>query len=173
MAKNLKEVGKLGKTFGFDGSLKLAIDSALLAELKKAEFVFIPTAGHKVPYFVDKIKTGKPLTIKLEDVDSKEDALSLSGQKVYIEAAEKAPSGPIQLKEITQLSELVDFELEDEKLGKIGKIAAIYELPQQWMASIDYEDREVLIPLNEAFVVAIDIAQKNVLTNLPEGILVL
>jgi len=173
MTKNLKEVGKLGKTFGFDGSLKLAIDAALLAELKKAEFVFIPTAGHKVPYFVDKIKTGKPLTIKLEDVDSKEDALSLSGQKIYIEAAEKVTSGPVPLTEITQLSELVDFELQDEKLGKIGNIAAIYELPQQWMASIDYEDREVLIPLNEEFVVAIDVAQKIVLTHLPEGILVL
>ncbi len=173
MAKNLKEIGKLGKTFGFDGSLKLAIDSALLTELKKAEFVFIPTAGHKVPYFVDKIKTGKPLTIKLEDVNSKEDALSLSGQKIYIQAEVKATSGPVQLKEITQLSDLVAFELEDEKIGKIGKIAAIYELPQQWMASVDYEDREVLIPLNKEFVVAIDIAQKIVLTDLPEGLLVL
>lgn len=173
MAKNLKEIGKLGKTFGFDGSLKLAIDSALLTELKKAEFVFIPTAGHKVPYFVDKIKTGKPLTIKLEDVNSKEDALSLSGQKIYIQAEEKTTSGPIPLKEITQLSDLVAFELQDEKIGEIGKIAAIYELPQQWMASVDYEDREVLIPLNEEFVVAIDIAQKIVLTDLPEGLLVL
>ena len=169
--KNLKEIGKLGKTFGFDGSLKLVIDPPLLAELKKAEFVFIPTAGHKVPYFVNKIKTGNPLTIKLEDVDSKEDALSLSGQKVYIEAAVKTASGPMQLKEITQLGDLVDFELQDEKIGTIGKIAAIYELPQQWMASIEYEEREVLIPLNEEFVVAIDVARKIVRTDLPEGIL--
>lgn len=169
--KNLKEIGKLGKTFGFDGSLKLVIDPPLIIELKKAEFVFIPTAGHKVPYFVSKIKTGNPLTIKLEDVDSKEDAHALSGQKVYIEAEVKTTAGPVKLKEITQLADLVDFELQDEKIGVIGKIADIYELPQQWMASIDYDDREVLIPLNEEFVIAIDTARKIVRTDLPEGIL--
>ena len=71
MAKtSLQEVGKLGKTFGFDGTLKVKIESSFLAQLETAEVVFIETAGNKLPYFLEKISQENPTTIKFEDVNS-------------------------------------------------------------------------------------------------------
>ena len=172
MAKtSLQEVGKLGKTFGFDGTLKVKIESSFLAQLETAEVVFIETAGNKLPYFLEKISQENPTTIKFEDVNSKEEAQVISGQKLFLELKAEEVKGPLGMTEISHWTDLVDFRLEDEKAGPLGVIEEIYELPQQWMASIDYQGEEVLIPLNEAFVKGIDPSEKVVFASLPEGLL--
>ncbi len=172
MAKtSLQEVGQLGKTFGFDGTLKVKIDSSYYAELQTAEVVFIDTAGNKLPYFLTKLTLDTPTTIKFEDVNSKEEAQVIAGQKLYLEVATEVVKGPLGMTEISHWTDLVDFQLEDEKIGTLGIIEEIYELPQQWMASVTYQGEEVLIPLNETFVKQIDPVEKNVLTLLPDGLL--
>lgn len=172
MAKtSLQEVGKLGKTFGFDGTLKVKIEHSFLPQLQSAEVVFIETAGNKLPYFLEKLTRDNTTTIKFEDVNSKEEAQVIAGQKLYLELASEEVKGPLGMTEISHWTDLVEFQLEDEKLGSLGTIEEIYELPQQWMASIDYKGEEVLIPLNEAFVKQIDPIKKIVLTLLPDGLL--
>lgn len=165
------EVGKLGKTFGFNGSLKLDVDDRQLPVLQAAEFVFIETSGNKIPYFVSEIMDGNPLTIKLEDIDSKETAQTLSGQKIYLESLVTSSPKEKKLKEIGHLSELIGFNLQDELTGPIGEILDIYELPQQWLAAIVYQEKEILIPLNDQFITAIDETQQLIYTKLPEGLL--
>ncbi|MBX2877851.1 MAG: ribosome maturation factor RimM [Saprospiraceae bacterium] len=172
MAKtSLQEVGKLGKTFGFDGTLKVKIEGSYLAQLQAAEFVFIETAGNKLPYFLEKITQDSSTTIKFEDINSKEEAQVIAGQKLYLELVAEEVKGPLGMTEINHWTDLVGFQLEDEKVGTLGVIQEIYELPQQWMASIDYKGEEVLIPLNETFVKGIDPTEKVVVTVLPEGLL--
>lgn len=172
MAKtSLQEVGKLGKTFGFDGTIKVKVESSFLSQLETAEVVFIETAGNKLPYFLEKLTQDNPTTIKFEDVNSKEEAQIIAGQKLYLELEAEEIKGPLGMTEIGHWTDLIDFRLEDEKVGVLGAIQEIYELPQQWMASIDYQGAEVLIPLNEAFVKGIDPAEKVVLTLLPDGLL--
>lgn len=172
MAKtSLQEVGKLGKTFGFDGTLKVRLESTFLPQLRAAEVVFIETSGNNLPYFLEQLTEDNPATIKFEDVNSKEDAQLIAGQKIYLEVAEEDVKGPLGMTEISHWTDLIEFRLEDEKKGPIGTIQEIYELPQQWMASIDYEGEEILIPLNETFVKGIDPAEKVVLTELPDGLL--
>lgn len=172
MAKtSLQEVGKLGKTFGFDGTLKVRLEPSFLPQIQAAEFVFIETAGNKLPYFVRQLTNDKPATIKFEDVNSKEEAQLIAGQKIYLEVAAVDIKGPLGMTEISHWTDVVGFRLEDEKTGSIGTIEEIYELPHQWMASIDYEGAEILIPLNETFVKGIDPSEKVVVTELPDGLL--
>lgn len=168
---SFQEVGKLGKTFGFDGALKLKILPAFLAQIQSAEVIFIETIGNKLPYFVEKITFDKPAIIKFEDINSKEEAQVIAGQKMYLELPVAEQSGPLVKAEIAAWKDLLGFQLEDEQFGPIGIIQEIYELPQQWMASIEYQGEEVLIPLNEAFVKGIDPLAKVILTDLPEGLL--
>lgn len=168
---SFQEVAKLGKTFGFDGTLKLVTTPSLLPQLQAAEVVFIETLGHKLPYFVENIKLEKPATIKFEEIQTKEEAQVITGQKVYVELAIEEDSSPLAKAQMTEWTDLLTFQLEDEHLGPIGVIQEIYELPQQWLASIEYQGEEVLIPLNEAFVKGIDPTAKLILTDLPEGLL--
>ena len=172
MAKKiLVEVGKLGKTFGFEGSLKLKINPGQLDHLRQATFVFIETAGNKVPYFVEQISEDAPLTIKLEDLDSKEAAQLVAGQKVFIEKAHAPQQEKRLLDELQDFKDLVGFMVEDEEAGTIGQVADVFELPQQWMAAVNYQDGEVLIPLNPALITAVDAVQGVIYTSLPEGLL--
>jgi len=172
MAKtSFHEAGKLGKTFGLDGTLKVKVDPSFLPQLQAAEVVFIETIGNKLPYFLEKLTLDHPTAIKFEDINSKEEAQIIAGQKLYLELVAEEVKGPLGSPGIANWSDLVDFLLEDEVLGKLGVIQEIYELPQQWMASIDYKGEEALIPLNETFVKGIDAEGKIVVMHLPEGLM--
>ena len=53
----------------------------------------------------------------------------------------------------------------------MGLIEDVREYPQQFLASIQYQEKEVLIPLNEAFIVEIDKTKKLLILDLPDGLL--
>lgn len=61
--------------------------------------------------------------------------------------------------------------LVDQNAGEIGHITEVLEMPQQEMAAVQYQGREVLIPLNEQFIIEVDHATQKVLMDLPEGLL--
>jgi 16S rRNA processing protein RimM len=44
-------------------------------------------------------------------------------------------------------------------------------MPQQTMASMVYQNKEVLFPINDQFVKSIDQAAKKILVELPDGLL--
>ncbi|NJN33618.1 MAG: hypothetical protein HC817_04545 [Saprospiraceae bacterium] len=54
---------------------------------------------------------------------------------------------------------------------KIGIIEDVIEFPQQLMATVNIDNREVLVPLNEHFVKNCDDVQREIYLELPEGIL--
>ncbi|MEM6699798.1 MAG: hypothetical protein AAF599_15455 [Bacteroidota bacterium] len=53
----------------------------------------------------------------------------------------------------------------------IGVIEEVIEMPQQEMAVINYKDKEVLIPMNEDFILEILEEEKILKVELPEGLL--
>ena len=61
--------------------------------------------------------------------------------------------------------------IRDEHAGKIGAILRVEEFPQQEMAFVEYKGQEVLIPMNDAFIVSIDKTKEEIIMNLPEGLL--
>ena len=63
------------------------------------------------------------------------------------------------------------FLLVDKELGEIGVIEEVLELPQQEMAVVKKEGKEVMIPLNDTFVKGIDRTKKRIDVELPEGLL--
>ena len=59
----------------------------------------------------------------------------------------------------------------DALLGEIGIIDEVLEMPQQEMAFLKYKERDVLVPLNEQFIQSIDEANRQVMVDLPDGLL--
>ncbi|HMQ46900.1 MAG TPA: ribosome maturation factor RimM [Saprospiraceae bacterium] len=165
------EIGKTGKAHGLDGELKLHVNPAFVNELIAADALFIQQNGGPVPYFIEElVELDQQLLVKLEEVDSKEAAVALSGKVVFL------PKAQVQLtaKEAVEASDffkVIGFLLVDQDHGSVGTIDDIVEYPQQIMAIVQREDRELLIPLNPHFVQRIDVAQQRVLVNLPEGLL--
>jgi 16S rRNA processing protein RimM len=65
----------------------------------------------------------------------------------------------------------VGYTLLDQTLGEIGQIKELLDMPQQEISVVAYQGREVLVPLNAQFVVNVDDAARQVLVNMPEGLL--
>lgn len=167
---NYISIGKIGKAHGLKGAVKCLAEDAYLPDLANASAVFIEENGQKLPYFLEEVQIGNAIILTLEEVKTKEAANRLRGAEVFLRESDLLP---IENREFNNLlyEKYEGYQLEDKELGMIGVIEEVLEMPQQEMAVVTYKDNEVMIPLNEDFILEV-LEQKKVLkVELPEGLL--
>ena len=170
MSEKLIEVGKLGKTHGFKGHLKADIFEEDILNLEEIQVFFIQT----VPFFIEELKdSGANFIIKFEDIDTKEKASEIAGKPLFVkeEDAILATSTKGMATDESTPFEFIDFEIIDLEIGPVGIVNDVFELPEQIIAQVDYNEKEVLIPINDTFVKEIDFDSKQLLMDLPSGLL--
>lgn len=159
-------IGKVGKTHGKAGALKLRVEERYESSVLQASVLFVPVAGRPAPFFVESYLSEAPLIVKLEEVDNKEDAQLLCGQSLMLRQQD------VELEEEEEdYAEMIGYTIHDEEAGEVGVIKDVVELPEQIMAIVDYEDREILIPINEYFLRSFDPDKKLIFMALPDGLL--
>ena len=165
---NYNAIGKFVATFGLNGQLVLKHHLGKKTSLKGLESLFIEkNKDELLPYFIEsvKIKNQEELFIKLEGINNREAAQLLTQKQVWLpEAAFHKYAGkeaPISLLGFHILSEGED----------LGEILEVIEQPHQVLCRIDLAGNEALIPVHEATLVKIDNKKKQVLVDLPEGLL--
>ena len=174
MINKLVPIGFTKKPHGLKGEIKLHVEERYLEDLMNADVVILQIKGKPTPFFVDDIRVGNATIGKFEDVDTPENALSIANKELFLREEDIIPDDEREfeveidggLKYLKCIGYIV-FDGEKE----VGTIIDVLEYPQQEMAVVDYDNREVLIPLNAAFVVKRDDVAKRILMNLPEGIL--
>ncbi|WDF55383.1 ribosome maturation factor RimM [Mucilaginibacter sp. KACC 22063] len=161
-------IGTFTKARGLKGELQLYVDFDNLDSIK-FNAVFVDIAGKLVPYFVKSIKYPMANTayVNLEEVDTVEKATVLAKKDVFLPNKLK----PKKAKEEFTLKDLKGFIAIDETLGELGEITDVMEYPQQIIASLQYQNREVLFPLNGVTIKGIDLEGGEVYLDLPEGLL--
>lgn len=165
----LTAIGHTLKAHGIKGELKVKIDDRYLEAFFNAHSIFIRVGNAPLPYFIEEIRGGNMIIVRLEDVKSRETAQSLSHSDILLknEELEQLELPPIPY----SYQSYVGFTLKDKELGNIGVIDSVMELPQQEVAVVTYEGREVLIPLHENLIEAIEEKEKTIILDLPTGIL--
>ena len=168
-------IGHTGKAHGLQGELKLFIEERFIEDFLKNERIFIDVKGTKVPYFIANVRGTNEFIVKLEEVDSRDVAQALQSREVCLREKDLVPDDEreIEMEEEAGLeyARLVGYLLTDQTLGDIGSIDEVLEMPQQEMAFLKYQKREVLVPLNAQLIVQIDDKARRVLMDLPEGLL--
>jgi 16S rRNA processing protein RimM len=165
-------VGKTRKTHGIKGGLGLEIEEKFIEDVLNVAVAFIKVQGKLLPYFVEEFEYTNKLVVKFEDVNSPQDALSITSKEFYIQEKDVQEKETIAFREGNLVyGKLAGFTIRDEETGMIGEILEVLEFPQQEMALIEYQGREVFIPLNEDLIVSIHKKDKVVLMDLPEGLL--
>ena len=161
-------IGSVLKTKGLKGEMQLYVDFANLADID-FDALFIEIGGKLAPYFVESIKYQQKNAayLYLEDVDTIEKAAMLVKKDIYLPAKLK----PKKKKSDFTLKDLQGFTAVDENEGELGIITAVHEYPQQLVAAVTYKNCEVLFPLNEDIIKAIDVVKEIVTIDLPEGLL--
>jgi 16S rRNA processing protein RimM len=162
------KIGKLVSAFGLKGELILQHNLGKKTSLKGLQALFVEERRSSfIPWFIQstRIKSDADLYIKLQDVNTREAAIKLTQKEVWLTEEDfkkfSAKSSPINL--------LGYAIIENNK--ELGTILEVIEQPHQLLCRIEIENKEVLIPLHEDTIVKTDHKKKQVIVELPEGLL--
>lgn len=162
---DLIKVGFIIKTHGFEGHLKVAIDEAVSSSLKDIKFLFLDIESMRIPFRVTKMNVHNDyVLVKLEDINSKEDAQLFNGKHIFVERSK------VKVEEESELYFLTGYMVTNDK-KQIGIVKDIQEFPHQLMAIVQHGDQDIMIPLHDGFIVNIDQDNKTLELDLPEGLL--
>jgi len=161
-------IGSTIKTKGLKGELHAYMDFDGIENIK-FKSIFLEIGGKLVPYFISSIKylQKNAAYLVLEDVDTIEKAALLAKKDIYLPNKLK----PKKKKEEFTLFELVGFTAIDDNEGELGEITDVQEYPQQILATVNYQNCEVLFPLNAEVIKGIDAVKEILYVDLPEGLL--
>ena len=165
-------IGKTGRPHGLGGELKFHVDERYLEDFLEAEVVFLETKGQKLPYFIEAIREGNDVLVKLEDTDSPEQARILAGLPVFLREADLLQEEEREGSAEWQFERFVGYSVVDTFSGQRAKIVEIVAMPQQYLAYAEREEegREVLIPMHPGLIKKVDEASREILMELPEGL---
>jgi 16S rRNA processing protein RimM len=161
-------IGYITKTKGLKGELQLFFEYPEPQDLV-LDTVFLEINGKLIPYFVTQIKLqpNQTANIYFEDVDVVEKAEKLVRKKAYLPNTKKPERNPDEF----LITDLKGFLVIDETRGELGEIVEIHEYPQQFVAVVPHQFREILFPLNDEFILEIDEKKGILHVNLPEGLI--
>jgi 16S rRNA processing protein RimM len=161
-------IGYITKTKGLKGEVQMYFEYNEPG-LLDLDVLFLEISGKLVPHFVStyKLHTNGTGYFFFDDIDHIDKAQTLLKKKVYLPLDKK----PVQDDDDFYYDDLKGFIATDEERGELGEIIEVNEYPQQFVATVIYQNKEVMFPLNEDIIVEIDEEQGTVLVSLPDGLL--
>lgn len=162
-------LGKIAKKFSFKGEVLVYLDTDEPELYENLESVFVECDKHLVPFFIENSSLHKNdlLRVRFEDVDTEDAADEIIGNAIYLplEMLPKLEGNKFYFHEV------IGFEIEDKRLGVVGKIQSINDSTAQPLFEVLDGDKEILIPMIDHFLVSIDRDNRKVIMDLPEGLI--
>lgn len=161
-------IGYISKTRGLKGELQLFFE---FDDYKALDFdvLFLEIDRKLVPFFVEscKVQPNKTAFLFLEDVGHIDQSQPLVHKKAYLPNDKM----PVRDPDDFRITDLKGYAVRDLTHGALGTISEIHEYPQQHIAVVPHRDTELMFPLNEDLITAIDRDEKTIEVDLPEGLL--
>ncbi len=162
------KIGKVVATFGLRGEVLLKHFLGKKTSLRGLQAIFIEEQKDSfLPWFINavRIKSRDEIFLQLQDVSTREAAFKLTQKEVWIPEADfkkfSAKSSPINF---------LNFEIVDNN-KILGKVTEVIEQPHQMLCKIEINNKEVLIPLNESTIKKVDKKYRQIIVQLPAGLL--
>ena len=160
-------VGRISRINGYDGSVSVRLEKSFLDKIPEMKSVFLEINGKPVPFFISlsEYSGGDILKLKFEGYESYEKVSEFTGCKVYLTtineetlSAEKSVNIP-------------GFKVFHQNKNLIGTVKEIVQNPgQDLLKIISPENKEILIPFHEDFIISLDTKKKTIRVKLPEGL---
>ena len=167
------QLGYVIKTHGYKGEVVFFLDVDQPGEYSELKSVFVeinPPGGSPqlVPYGISQIRVNQQKAlVKLAEVNSEEQAVELKGCALYL-PLDHLPALP---GDQFSFHEIVGYTVVDQQLGQLGTVSNVYELEHQDLLAMEYQSKEVLIPINDELVLGVDRQARQVEVKLPDGLL--
>ena len=160
-------LGKIVKKYSFKGEVLAKLDTDQPELYENMDAIFVELRNNLVPFFIESSQLHKSelLRLKFEDVDSEQDADSLIKCDLYL---------PLELLPKLEgdkfyFHEIIGFKIHDKNFGHVGIIKSINDSTAQALFEIDREGTEILIPMNDEFILKVDKKNKTIFVETPEG----
>lgn len=160
----MKTIGRITKTYGFEGAVVVRSESGITGEPEQGEPVFVVIDGIPVPFFTREAFSPSPdtLVISFDDYLTSESVSSLKGCEVRISGEAEQSNG---------LAGLDGYTLTDSNSGFRGTVRSVLQNPGQLLAIVRTPSGEILIPLHPDLITIIDRKKKTIEMSLPEGLI--
>jgi len=160
----VKTIGRITKTYGFEGAVVVRSESGITGEPEQGEPVFIVIDGIPVPFFTREAFSTSPATlvISFDDYLTSESVSPFKGCEVRIEG---------ETEENDDLASLNGYSLTDINSGVRGTITSVMQNPGQLLAVVTVPGGEILVPLHPDLIVSVDRKRKTIEMSLPEGLI--
>ncbi|MEL4306977.1 ribosome maturation factor RimM [Joostella sp. CR20] len=162
-------LGKIVKKYGFKGELLAKLDTDEPELYKNLESVFIAHGSNLVPFFIEKSSLHKSqlLRMKLEDVDTEAEADSILKSELYLPLSFLPKLTGNQF----YFHEIIGFKMKDKTYGEVGIITSVNDNTAQALFEVENNGKQILIPMNDEFIVKVDRQQKEIIVSTPEGLI--
>jgi 16S rRNA processing protein RimM len=162
-------VGKIVKKYSFKGELLIKLDTDDPEQFLEMESVFVEQHKNLIPFFIETSSLHKSslLRVQFEEVENEADADALVGKELYL---------PLQL--LPPLSgnkfyyhEIIGFTVKDLSFGEVGTVIGVNDNTAQHLFIIEKDNKEILIPINDEFIVNVSRKSKEITLQVPEGLI--
>lgn len=161
-------IGRLTRVRGTAADLEMTYtDDAI--DRGTSEYIVLRLDGILVPFFWEeyRFKNDRQIILRLEDVETPEQARRLVGAEVLYPYCE-IPEDDMQM----SFGMLQGFMVEDAATGPVGRITAIDDRSENILLFVETPDgRELLLPYHEDLVADFRHEEKTITLRLPEGLL--
>lgn len=157
--------GKFLKPHGTKGEIGLLGDSFTLGD--ECDFVAADIDGILVPFFFEykKNKNSDTLIVKIERMDSADAVRLLTNREAYI------PREWVEESDNYSWSYFRGFKAEEHSRGTIGTIIDVDDSTINTLFVVEHKGEEILIPAQEEFIASIDHKKRQIIFDLPEGLI--
>ncbi len=162
-------LGKIIKKYSFKGEVLAKLDTDQPEIYEHLDAIFLELRNNLVPFFVEHSQLHKSelLRIKFEDVDTEADADAIMKSHLYL---------PLSLLPKLEgntfyFHEVIGFTIEDKNFGTVGILKRINDATAQSLFEIDRHGIEILIPMNDEFILKVDRENKAILVETPDGLI--
>ena len=162
------KIGIINKPHGVHGELLFTFTDDIFDRVE-ADYIVCLMDGILVPFFFEsyRFRSDSTALIKLEGVDTEQQARKFNNIEVYFPIKH---ADEVEDEELTW-SFFIGFRIENEKEGVIGTVTDVDDSTINTLFIVDHNGKEVLIPAQEDFIVALDRDNRVIVMNLPDGLL--
>lgn len=162
------KIGFVLKPHGLKGEVTVSLDADIPNDFATVDAVFLEKDEQLIPYFIQSSSVrGVKAFVKFDDVDTPEAAEEISKRAMYLPKTARPKSVRGEFYD----DEIIGFDVQDENLGPLGKIKEAMSAGANRLLVLDYQGKEVLVPINSPFITSVNKSKKKISVNLPEGFL--
>lgn len=167
--EDIVNIGRFAKPHGIKGEINLMLSKEVSFDEWDEPYIICEIDGMFIPFYLEeyRYKSDTALLVKMENINSDGAAREFSNREAY------CPPDVILENNDDDLTwnHFIGYKVLDDVHGLLGEITDIDESTINILLVINHKDTELLIPAVEELILTVDHDNKQLIVELPDGLL--